>query len=287
MASVYVLTGYGINADRELTGAFEQAGADAREIHARKVLESPALIHEAGIIAFPGGFSFGDHLGSGVALAGLVRTHLREHLKAFVADGGLILGICNGFQVLVKSGLLPDTDGSGEPTVSLVVNDCGHFIDKWVSLRGGGGSSAAGAGSAAAAVGAGQGEGNGAHAAPGGLQPGAERAAAARSPWLQGIDSLRLPVRHGEGRFVFGSLEAREAVLASGQVAFRYDNGNPNGSVDDIAGVVDSTGRVLGLMPHPEAAVDSELFPDWRRTMPELPLPARTLFANGVAAAVR
>ena len=243
---VCILTGYGINADRELVGAFARAGATVESVHLARVFENPDLLREYRIIAFPGGFSFGDHLGSGLALAGLVRARLAEALSRFVERGGLIVGICNGFQVLVKSGLLPDFAGTRTPEASLVHNNNGNFLDRWVSLR-----------------------------------PGQ---AATKSPWLIGIPALRLPVRHGEGRFVLADPALQETAVK--QAAFHYEAGdNPNGSLEDIAGVTDSTGRILGLMPHPEAAVDPLLDPHWRRHMPADPPPAQRLFANGIAAA--
>ncbi|MFP4643336.1 MAG: phosphoribosylformylglycinamidine synthase subunit PurQ [Spirochaetales bacterium] len=242
---VCVLTGYGINADRELVHAFSRAGATVASIHLARLFENPELLREYRIIAFPGGFSFGDHLGSGLALAGLVRARLAQALSRFVERGGLIIGICNGFQVLVKSGLLPDFAGTQTPEASLVHNDHGNFVDRWVSLR-----------------------------------PGQ---AASTSPWLIGIPALRLPVRHGEGRFVLADPALRQAALK--HTAFHYEESeNPNGSFEDIAGVTDRTGRILGLMPHPEAAVDPLLDPHWRRRMPSDPAPAQRLFANGVAA---
>ena len=244
MTKVCVLTGYGINADRELAVAFADAGAAVECVHLQRILDSPARLEEYRIIAFPGGFSFGDHLGSGLALAGIVRSHLLDAVHEFVARGGLVLGICNGFQVLVKSGLLPGGDGDSAPRASLVYNASGHFIDRWVSLRTG--------------------------------------PAAAFSPWLAGIETLILPIRHGEGRFVHASEDVRRATVS--RTAFLYDADNPNGSDDDIAGVVDPTGRILGLMPHPEAAVRPHLFPQWQRRRPTEPLPARRLFANGVNA---
>lgn len=249
MTRVCVLTGYGINADRELAAAFADAGASVERVHLKRLLEAPGQIEDYRIIAFPGGFSFGDHLGSGLALAGIVRSHLLDPVRDFVDGGGLVIGICNGFQVLVKSGLLPgggsDRGEQAIPTASLVYNRSGRFIDRWVSLRTG--------------------------------------PAASFSPWLTGLDTLLLPIRHGEGRFVHAGEASRQATLA--QTAFLYDADNPNGSADDIAGVVDPTGRILGLMPHPEAALRPHLFPEWRRQRPAQPLPARRLFANAVEAA--
>ena len=243
---VSILTGYGINADRELASAFARTGVSVTSVHLARVFENPSLLDEYRIIAFPGGFSFGDHLGSGLALAGLVRTRLAEPITRFVERGGLVIGICNGFQVLVKSGLLPDFSGTRRPEASLVHNDCGKFVDRWVSLR-----------------------------------PGK---AARTSPWLAGVPPMRLPVRHGEGRFVLGDSGLQTSAVE--HAAFHYESDdNPNGSLEDIAGVTDRSGRIIGLMPHPEAAVDPLLDPHWRRHMGSDPPPAFRIFTNGTAAA--
>ena len=207
-----VLTGYGINADLELIEAFSRAGARTRRVHVNDLLADPRLLDDARILAFPGGFSYGDHVGSGLVLAHRLRV-LREALDRFRASQGLILGICNGFQVLVKMGILPDLAGSWEQEVSLVHNASGLFEDGWVTAR---------------------------------FEPGNT------SPWLANLTGVDLPIRHGEGRFV-APPQVVEQLEADDLVALRYENRNPNGSVNDIAGITDRTGMVLGMMPHPEA----------------------------------
>jgi len=217
-----VLTGYGINADLELAEAFRRAGADVEMLPFSELLLDSRALRRGRILALPGGFSFGDHLGSGMVLAGLLKRKLRKDIESYVADGGLVLGVCNGFQVLVKSGLLPNLSGDWEPAVSLTHNDQACFEDSWVSL---------------------------------------DREPGNTSPWLNGLSRLECPVRHGEGRFVYASSDVREAVRERKLIAFRYSSRNPNGSEDDVAGLTDVSGRVLGVMPHPEAFLEPALHP--------------------------
>ncbi len=129
-----VITGFGINADEELALAFRMAGAEAVRVHVTDLIEEPVLLGSYRILAFPGGFSFGDHLGSGMVFAHLFRRHLKPALEGFARAGGLVIGICNGFQVLVKMGVLPNMAGAWEPEVSLVHNDSGRFEDRWVRV---------------------------------------------------------------------------------------------------------------------------------------------------------
>ncbi|HAP44375.1 MAG: hypothetical protein A2087_03930 [Spirochaetes bacterium GWD1_61_31] len=217
-----VVAGYGINADEELAVAFQLAGAEAERRHVADLVAEPALLAAYDYLAFPGGFSFGDHLGSGLVLAQLFRRKLYPELSRFVADGGLVIGICNGFQTLVKTGLLPALDGSSRPSVSLVHNQQGRFIDDWVMVE---------------------------------VDP------ASPCVWTQGLGRRWLPIRHGEGRFVTDTPATLARLEAGHLVALRYHGGNPNGSVADIAGICDPTGRVFGLMPHPEAFIHPEVHP--------------------------
>jgi phosphoribosylformylglycinamidine (FGAM) synthase-like amidotransferase family enzyme len=232
-----VVSGYGINADEELALAFGMAGADARRVHAGDLVADPRLLAGFDIFALPGGFSFGDHLGSGKVLAHLFRRSLRSALEEFVDGGGLVIGICNGFQVLVKMGLLSNLAARWEPEVSLVHNESGVFEDRWVRI-----------------------------------------AFDSESPcvWTRGLASMEVPVRHGEGRFVVAGdrvladlraghlVAARYAPREGGPGPARYPD-NPNGSVDGIAGITDRTGRIFGLMPHPEAFLFRENHPEWTR----------------------
>jgi phosphoribosylformylglycinamidine synthase len=246
---VCVITGFGINADEELALAFHVAGAEPSRVHVSDLIESPALLARHRIIAFPGGFSFGDHLGSGMVFAHLFRRHLKPALEEFVAAGGLVIGICNGFQVLVKMGVLPNMGGLWEPEVSLVHNDSGRFEDRWVRVV---------------------------------FDP------ASPCAWTAGLGSMDLPVRHGEGKLIVqsaavrGELAARRLVSAryaryaggagepgaasgpAGQGTVAYPD-NPNGSDLDAAGICDPTGRIFGLMPHPEAFIRAEHHPAWAR----------------------
>jgi phosphoribosylformylglycinamidine synthase len=220
-----IVTGYGINADEELAVAFAMAGAEPQRIHVADLLDEPARLSAVSFLAFPGGFSFGDHLGSGLVLANLFKARMGNELSAFVADGGLIIGICNGFQALVKTGLLPNLDGAGMPQVSLVHNASGTFTDDWVPVR---------------------------------FEP------ASCCVWTAGLAARLLPIRHGEGRFTTATADILEQLERQHLVAVRYDGRNPNGSVNDIAGICDASGRILGLMPHPEAFIHPEAHP-WRR----------------------
>ena len=257
---VCVVTGLGINADEELALAFDAAGAEASRTHVLDLIARPRLLAGCRILALPGGFSFGDHLGSGKVFATLFRRNLGEAMERFVAEGGLVIGICNGFQVLVKVGVLPNLSGTGGQEASLIHNDSGMFEDRWVRVR---------------------------------FDPGS------RSVWTRGLPDMDLPVRHGEGKFVMRSEEALENLAARGLVAVRYvaRDGrqgsapvgypdDPNGSEGHVAGICDPTGRILGLMPHPEAFLHPENHPDWTTSrIPEAQ--GLKIFANGVLAARR
>ena len=239
-----VITGFGINADEELAHAFQVAGADAERVHVSDLIERPALVGSYRILAFPGGFSFGDHLGSGMVFAHLFRRHLKPALESFAAAGGLVIGICNGFQVLVKMGVLPNLSGTWEPEVSLVHNDSGRFEDRWVRVT-------------------------------------FDRASPC--PWTRGLDSMDLPVRHGEGKLVVKSAAVLDRLESGHLVALRYID-NPNGSVHDVAGICDPTGRIFGLMPHPEAFIRAENHPEWTRGGVRAG-EGLAIFENGVRAA--
>ena len=165
---VCVITGFGINADRELAWAFSLCGASPELVHVNDLIACPERLRSYAIIGFPGGFSFGDHLGSGLVFANLFKRSLKHELEGFVAGGGLIIGICNGFQVLVKMGVLPNFDGRWTPCVSLIHNSSGEFVDRWIEVK-------------------------------------AEKDC--RCVWTTGIDRIDLPVRHGEGRFITASAE--------------------------------------------------------------------------------
>jgi phosphoribosylformylglycinamidine synthase len=246
-----VLRAPGTNCDEETALAWTLAGAEVESVHVGRLLESPALLDQFQILTIPGGFSYGDDLGAGRIFAARLGTVLRDALTRFHERGGLVLGICNGFQVLVRAGLLP---GPGGPPATLTFNDCGHFESRWVKL---------------------------------GSRPG-------RSPFVVNSDTVELPVAHGEGKFVVASQAELSALEASGQVLLRYvdESGrptqtfpaNPNGSIGAVAGLCDPSGRVFGLMPHPERHVDPYHHPRWTRRGARREGDGLRFFRNAVAA---
>jgi phosphoribosylformylglycinamidine synthase len=205
------------------------------------LLETPGLIDEFQMLAIPGGFSYGDDIAAGKILANQIMHHLGEAIARFVESGKPVVGICNGFQVLVKTNLLPGPIGgmSGQ-TSTLTHNDSGRFTDRWVRLS----------------------------------------PRDSNCIWTRGLKGLiELPIAHGEGKFIPASEVVRKALWDNGQIALTYalEDGspakgvfpdNPNGSTDDIAGVCDSTGLIFGLMPHPERYVDPLQHPAWTRQQP-------------------
>ena len=240
MPKALVLTGYGINCDMETQHAFELAGADAERIHITDLVSGTCMLSEYHILAFPGGFSFGDDIASGKVLANMIKYNLGGYIQEFIDDGKLILGICNGFQAMVKMGLLPAFGGNyNSQEVTLTFNDSGRFEDRWVYLKGNRNS---------------------------------------RCVFTKGIESIYLPVRHGEGKFIARSSQVLARLKKGNHIVFQYVDRegnksgypiNPNGSVDDIAGICDETGRIFGLMPHPEAFQHRTNHPRWTRE--ELP----------------
>ena len=246
-----ILRAPGTNCDHETAHAFERAGAIARRVHVHALAQKPSLADDFQILCIPGGFSYGDDIASGRIFALELRSRLAESLAKFRDRGGLILGICNGFQVLLQTGLLLADPRSGAARASLAHNTSGMFIDRWVHLR----------------------------AVPG------------RCVFLQGMDRFELPVAHGEGRFVTRSPEDFAAFDAAGQLVLRYEadalgaSSNPNGAMGDVAGVCDETGRILGLMPHPERFIDAVQHPAWNGHLdPTAAGAGLPLFANAVKA---
>jgi phosphoribosylformylglycinamidine synthase subunit PurQ / glutaminase len=230
-----VLTGFGINCDNETQRALARAGADAVRVHLNDLLENLDRLDKAHILAIPGGFSFGDHVASGKVLANRLRHKLGGPLEKFVADGKLVIGICNGFQVMVKMGLLPLFDGKFVQEATLAWNDTSRFENRWIRLQAPAGNCCV---------------------------------------WTKGIDQLELPIRHGEGKFIPGDDAVLQRLRDNGQIALRYirpdgspANGefpfNPNGAMDDIAGICDPSGRIFGLMPHPEGYQERVNHPNW------------------------
>ncbi|MCX5757487.1 MAG: phosphoribosylformylglycinamidine synthase subunit PurQ [Candidatus Hydrogenedentes bacterium] len=237
-----VLTGFGINCDAETENALRRAGAKAERIHLNDLIARPELLDSRHIMAIPGGFSFGDDVASGKILANRLRYRLGGPIKRFIADGKLVIGICNGFQVMVKMGILPLFDGEFVQETTLTNNDSGRFENRWVHLK---------------------------------TDP------QTRCVWLRGIAGLELPIRHGEGKFIPRDATVLERLASSGMIALRYCTAagepskgafpsNPNGAIDDIAGICDPSGRIFGLMPHPEAYVERTNHPRWtREVLPE------------------
>ena len=220
---VCVLRTAGTNCYKETAFAFEAAGAQAELVHVNKFIDGKKNLQEYQILSLPGGFSYGDDIAAGKVLANELRCKLSQQLGKFIARGNLILGICNGFQILVKSGLLPGNKDL-EQEASLIINDCGSFRDEWVYLK-----------------------------------------SSVKSVWTKDLpDVIYLPIAHGEGKFVTSNKEVLERLKKNNQIVFKYVD-NPNGSVEDIAGICDSTGRILGLMPHPERHIDIRQHPRWER----------------------
>lgn len=258
---VLILTGYGLNCEAESSFAWERAGAAPERIHFHELLEHPERLRDFGALMVIGGFSFGDHMTSGHVFAARMRHRMQEELDRFIRDGCLVLGVCNGFQILVKLGLLPGLDGEFfTPRLALMQNDCGRFRNAWVTLS-------------------------------------FEKA----SPcvFTKGLDRMAVPIRHGEGKLFTTDPAMLDRIEAYGGAVCRYadpETGlptqefphNPNGSLRAIAGLCDPSGRIFGLMPHPEAYLFPENHPNWDRqkldgTLPENGLGLR-IFQNAVAA---
>ena len=237
---VIILKTAGVNCDQETANAFESAGGTAEFVHINQLASGEVRLQDYQILAFSGGFTYGDDIAAGKVLANELKCRLFDSLKDFIKQGKLIIGICNGFQVLVKAGLLPGND-SFVQEVTLSNNDCGIFQDRWIYLK----SQASG------------------------LMP------LSRCVWTQGLpEVIYLPIAHGEGKFIPKSEEVLERLKNNGQVVFQYCDArgqlgdhpvNPNGSIDSIAGICDSSGRVFGLMPHPERHLISLQNPHWTR----------------------
>ena len=223
---VLILRAPGTNCDAETALAFERAGAATETLHINRLLETPSLFQKFQILCIPGGFSYGDDLGAGRILGNQIQHHLADELARFKAADKLILGICNGFQVLMKSPVLLDHDAAKGPAATLTTNDCGRYQDRWVRLET-------------------RGE---------------------KCVFLRGIERMYLPMAHAEGKFVARDEAALGQLEAAGQLVLRYVHAdNPNGAQADVAGVCDTTGRVLGLMPHPERHIDPTQHPRWTR----------------------
>ncbi len=224
-----ILRAPGTNCDGETAFAFQQAGASTELVHANRLIRGEARLADYHILVIPGGFTYGDDIAAGKVMANELKLKLGEEIARFVGEGKLILGICNGFQVLVKAGLLPELSNGHSQPVTLTNNDSGKFECRWVYL-----------------------------------------AANKTSPcvFTRGTDRIYLPVAHGEGKLV-----TQDYVLPDASIALYYTDErgdrtagyphNPNGSESNIAGICDSSGRIFGLMPHPERHVRGTQHPRW------------------------
>lgn len=240
---VCVLRAPGTNCDRETAAAFELCGATAERLHLYRLLEQPEQLLDYQILCFPGGFSYGDDLGAGVVFSASLKAHLGDVMARWLAADKLTLGICNGFQTLLKAGILPDGAGSWqhprhEASATLTWNENGRYTARWVRLK----------------------------------------VASDRNVFLRGLDEIELPIAHAEGRIVVKDSSLTSQWRKNGQVALTYIPANddidqsrqyripnPNGSTDGIAALGDATGRVLGLMPHPERFLFGTQHPRWTR----------------------
>ncbi|HLN33143.1 MAG TPA: phosphoribosylformylglycinamidine synthase subunit PurQ [Gemmataceae bacterium] len=228
-----ILRAPGANCDVEAQFAFEQAGAIAERLHINRLREQPSLLQRFQILVVPGGFTYGDDVAAGKILANQLSHFLGESLQRFRDADKLVLGICNGFQAILKAGLLIPPDDEG-PLATLTHNAAGKFEDRWIVLQ----------------------------ATPG------------KCPFLKGYDRFEVPVAHGEGNFICREPWILQGLEQAGQIVLRYVDFegkpgpypvNPNGSQGDIAGICDISGRVLGLMPHPERHVLPVQHPRWTR----------------------
>lgn len=230
-----ILTGYGINCDEETRFAFEYCGAAAQIVHINDLIENRPLLDEYNIFVFPGGFSYGDDTGSGKALANRIKNNLMDEVRRFVDRDTLTLGICNGFQVITNLGLVPAINGfTGSAEVSLEHNKTFRYQCRWIDLT---------------------------------VDKNSQCA------FTTGISAMHIPVAHGEGNF-YAPAALLSEIESRGLVVMRYSKpdgspaggefpSNPNGSVNDIAALCDSTGRIMGMMPHPERGMFFTQRDDW------------------------
>ncbi len=252
---VIVLRTAGTNCDMETLHAFKMCGASADSVHINELSRGEKNLKDYQILALPGGFTYGDDIASGKILANEIKYRLGDDLKNFIEQGKLIIGICNGFQVLVKSGILPGLD-NGNIEASLSDNNSGKFEDRWVYLR----------------------------------TPNSPLRT--KCVWIKGVKKvIYLPVAHGEGKFIPMDSSVLKKLKKNRQIVFQYVDqkgdpphypDNPNGSVEDIAGICDTTGRVLGLMPHPERHIFGTQHPRWTRESLKKYGDGLAIFRNGV-----
>lgn len=230
-----IVTGYGINCDEETGFAFALAGADSTIIHINDIIENRSILNNYHIFAFPGGFSYGDDTGSGKALANKIKNNLMDEMLSFIQRDTLMIGICNGFQVMVNLGIVPAlTNSIGTVEVSLEHNASFRFQCRWIDLT---------------------------------INPNSN------CIFTQGITKLHIPVAHGEGNFI-APHNIVDKLVQNNQIIMRYTKPdgtpanaefpfNPNGSMLDVAAISDTTGRIMGIMPHPERHIYFMQRDDW------------------------
>lgn len=234
-----IFSGYGLNSEEETAYGFVMAGAKADIVHINDLIDGHVRLDQYHMLSFPGGFSYADDTGSGNAYANKVRNHLWEKLRNFIEKDKLIIGICNGCQIVTNLGLVPAFEKQyGEREIALTNNNSARFITRWTDMN-----------------------------------------VVSDTPWLSGIKTLSLPIAHGEGKFMTTPKNLK-LLKKNKQIALQYTKGeiaktldlsaNPNGSIEDIAGITDETGKVLALMPHPERGMFFVQLPDWQVKKQEL-----------------
>ncbi|MFH1799145.1 MAG: phosphoribosylformylglycinamidine synthase subunit PurQ [Candidatus Omnitrophota bacterium] len=255
-----ILRTAGTNCDKETEFAFNSVGAEAQLVHVKALIKDKSMLEEYHILAIPGGFTYGDDIASGKILANELKFGLGGELSRFISQGKIIIGICNGFQVLVKMGLLPNLTANAAPQIeaTLSLNDSGRFDDRWVYLR-----------NVKCKIKNVKIEDAECKIENVGME-------GVKCIWAKGLpDVIYLPIAHAEGKFIPKDKNVLESLQKNNQIVFRYSDRsgkvgagyphNPNGSVDDIAGICDTTGRVFGMMPHPERHITYLQHPNWRR----------------------
>jgi phosphoribosylformylglycinamidine synthase I len=246
--NVIILRGPGTNCDQETAFAFQQAGAVTSVCHINQLVRRERRLEDYQILVIPGGFAYGDDIAAGKVLANELKWKLGDDIRRFVDGGGLILGICNGFQVMARAGILPDIHRADAPPLTLAANDSGRFECRWVNML---------------------------------------VNKKSKCIFTRDMDSIYLPVAHGEGKVVtdIRGLKEINAVLyytdEMGDTGAGYPH-NPNGSMDNIAGVCDPTGRIFALMPHPERYIRFTQHPQWTRKKPREFGDGLAIFQNAV-----
>lgn len=255
-----IFSGYGLNSEEETSNAFEIAGAQSKVVHINDIIDESVKLNQFQILAFPGGFAYGDDTGSGNAYANKVRNHLWESLRKFIQKDTLVIGICNGFQILVALGLVPALNKKyGDRQISLLPNISVRYTVRWTDVE-----------------------------------------VNSDTPWLRNIKTMCLPIAHGEGR-LYADNGVYTQLQKKNLIALRYFHGeisndqelpfNPTGTLDNIAGLTDETGRIFGIMPHPERAIYFTNLSNWtflkekaQREGKKIPAygPGLTIFQNAV-----